>query len=344
MDYRQLGNTGIEVSKICLGTMNFGQQNSEADAHDQMDYAVDQGVNFFDSAELYAIPPTPETQGLSERYVGSWLKARGNRKDLVIATKIVGPAEFSQHVRQDAEYTAKSIHEAVENSLKRLQTDYIDLYQLHWPARKTNFFGNRGYRHFDDWEDNFHEILIAVDALVKSGKIRHFGLSNETPWGITHFLNIAKEHNLPRIVSVQNPYNLLNRLYEVGSAEISIREQVGLLAYSPLAFGLLSGKYHDGTATEESRINKYARMSRYSNDNCHRAVEMYIEVAKKHGHSLTQMALAFINQQPFLTANIIGATTLTQLKENIESAKLTLSADCIKDINQVQELISNPAP
>ena len=344
MEYRKLGNTDVDVSIICLGTMNFGEQNSESEAHQQLDYAVEQGVNFIDSAELYAIPPRPETQGKSEEFVGTWLKKTGRREDLIIATKIAGPAEFTQHIRSDKEYTSASINSALEGSLKRLQTDYIDVYQLHWPDRHTNFFGNRGYRHKEGWQDNMHDILSTMKDLIDGGKVRYFGVSNETPWGIMNFTNVAKEYNLPRLVSVQNPYNLLNRTYEVGSAEVSIREQVGLLSYSPLAFGLLSGKYHTGKATPACRINKYERMSRYSNNNCHDAVSKYLDVAKSYNLSLAEMSLAFVNQQQFLTSTIIGATNLDQLKENIGSVNIKLPRECIKEINAIHELSPNPAP
>jgi len=344
MEYRKLGSTDIEVSKICLGTMTYGEQNTEAEGHKQMDYALDHGVNFFDTAELYAVPANPQTQGLTEKYIGTWLNASGNRDKIVLATKIAGPGDYTRHIRDVDDYSSASIIAAVEGSLSRLQTDYIDLYQLHWPARKTNFFGVRGYRHAEGWEDNFHDLLNTLAELIKSGKIRHIGISNETPWGIMNMVSLAKQHDLPRIVSVQNPYSLLNRLYEIGSAEVSIREQAGLLAYSPLAFGMLTGKYHNGTATPESRITKFARMSRYSNENCKNATSQYIAIAKKYNLSVTQMSLAFINQQQFLTSNIIGATNLEQLKENIGSAEVELSRECIKEINAVHESIPNPAP
>ncbi len=344
MKYRKLGNTDIDVSLICLGTMNWGVQNTEADAHEQMDYAVDHGVNFFDTAEFYPIPPSKETQGLTEEYIGTWLKKTGKREDIILATKIVGPGAGTKYIRPDNDFSAQTIVDAVDGSLKRLQTDYIDLYQIHWPARKTNYFGVRDYRHFDGWEDNILEILQGLDAQVKAGKIRHIGISNETPWGLSRYMQLAEKHNLPRCMSVQNPYNLLNRTYEIGLAEMSIRDQAGLLAYSPMAFGLLSGKYHDGRDVSQARITLFDRMSRYKNQKCQDATVRYMEIAKKYNITTAEMALAFINQQPFVTANIIGATTMEQLKENIGSVNIELPKECIKEINAVHDDIPNPAP
>ncbi len=344
MEYRRLGNTDIEVSEICLGTMTFGEQNSEEDAHEQLNYAIDNDVNFIDTAEMYAVPARPETQGLTERYIGSWLANRKKRDDVVIATKIAGPGPYTAHIRKADDYSRQSIIEAVEGSLKRLRTDYIDLYQLHWPARRANFFGVKEYRHHDAWQDNFHDILQVMDELIKAGKIRCFGLSNETPWGVMNFLHIAAINKLPRCVSVQNPYNLLNRTYEIGLAEISIREQVGLLAYSPMAFGRLSGKYVLGMDKPENRINQFEQMSRYNAPQSIVASRHYLKVAQQYNLSLAQMSLAWVNQQRCVTSNIIGATNMTQLRENIDSVNITLSKQCVKDINAVQELIPNPAP
>ena len=346
MEYKPLGKTGLNVSTICLGTMTFGEQNNEIEGHEQLDYAVDQGINFIDTAELYAVPPRKETQGSTEIIVGKWLKKRGKRDDLVLATKITGPGSHVSYIRENTRFTKKEILQAIDNSLNRLQTDYVDLYQLHWPARKTNFFGKLGYKHNhnDPWTDNFLEILQTMESLIKDGKIRHFGVSNETPWGVMHFQQLAKVHNLPRCESVQNPYSLLNRTYEIGLAEISIREQVSMLAYSPLAFGLLSGKYITGQDEETSRINQFTQLDRYNNDLSERATKMYYDIAQKYGISMTKMSLAFVNTRPFMTSNIIGATTMAQLKENIDSVNFTIDKDILEEIEAVHTLIPNPAP
>lgn len=345
MEYRKLGDTDIDVSVICLGTMTFGEQNTEQEAHEQLDYALTQGVNFIDTAEMYAVPAKPATQGKTEEYIGTWLAKSGKRKDIILATKIAGNGgEYTAHIRKDRDYSAATIEDAVNKSLKRLQTDYIDLYQLHWPARQTNYFGKRGYVHNDRWQNNFEEVMEGLQAQVKAGKIRSIGLSNETPWGFSEFVNTAKEKNLPRVQSIQNPYNLLNRLYEVGMAEMSIRYKAGLLAYSPMAFGLLSGKFHKGTDTPKDRLNKYKTMSRYQSAQCYEATQKYIDIADKYEMTPAELSLAWVNQQEFVTANIIGATTMSQLKENIGSINIKLSEECIKEINKVQELIPNPAP
>lgn len=344
MEYRILGTTDIKVSIICLGTMTYGEQNTEQEAHEQLDYAISQDINFIDTAELYAVPARAATQGLTEQYIGSWLAKRGKRDDLVIATKIAGPGPYTKHIREADDYSAQGIADAVEGSLKRLRTDYIDLYQLHWPARKTNFFGVRGYRHHDAWEDNFLEVLQGLEAQVTAGKIRYIGLSNETPWGLMNFLRLAEDHALPRVMSIQNPYSLLNRSFEVGLAEMAIREKAGLLAYSPMAFGRLSGKYLHGTDSPHNRINQFEQMSRYNSPQSIAATERYDQIAAKYGFSLAQLSLAWVNQQSFVTSNIIGATTMEQLKENIASQDITLSPECVKEINTVQELYPNPAP
>ena len=345
MQYRKLGSTDLEVSVICLGTMTWGNQNSEAEGHEQMDYALDHGVNFWDTAELYAVPASPETSFKTEEIIGEWFRKNQDKRDKVIlGSKIAGPGSYTSHIREATDFSKNSIHEAVHGSLRRLRTDYIDLYQIHWPARATNFFGTRGYNHKDGWEDNFLEIIGTLDDLIKEGKIRHWGISNETPWGALNYLRVAEKHGLAKMVSVQNPYSLLNRLYEVGMAEISIRESVGLLAYSPMAFGFLSGKYHKGLDKPTDRINQFSGMSRYKGENCHRATHQYLDIAEKHGLSLAQMSLAFVNQQRFLTSNIIGATNLEQLKENIDSINVTLSKDIINEINEVHDKIPNPAP
>ncbi len=347
MKYTTLPNTDIKVSKICLGTMTFGEQNTEKDAHKQLNYAVEQGVNFVDTAELYAVPGRKETQGLTEKYIGTWLKDQ-KREDLVIGSKISGPSGGLGYIRENLDFSSKSIDEAIDKSLQRLQTDYIDLYQLHWPERNANFFGTRNYKHNLDekWEDNFKEVIEKLDALVKEGKIRHYGVSNETSWGVMRHLNESDKNNLTRCKTIQNPYSLLNRTFEMNLAEISIREKVGLLAYSPLAFGALSGKYLK-ERPENTRLKLYPQMltmRKYLSKEAVFVTEKYLELATNNNMSLAQMALAFINQQPFVTANIIGATTMEQLKENINSIDISLSEDVLKEIDTINELQPNPAP
>ena len=344
MKFRKLGITDIDVSVICLGTMTYGEQNTEAEAHEQLDYAVTQGVNFIDTAELYPVPARAETSGRTEEYIGTWLKKRGKRDDLILATKIAGPGPYTAHIRETPDYTKQSIGEAVDKSLKQLQTDYIDLFQIHWPARKTNFFGVRGYSKKDQWENNFLTILQGLQEQVDAGKIRYIGISNETPWGFMEYLKLHAVHGLPRVMTVQNPYNLLNRTYETGMAEMSIREKAGLIAYSPMAFGMLSGKYHKKIDVPSDRINKFKTMSRYSTEPCLNATQQYIDIAEKYGITPAEMSLAWINQQEFVTANIIGATKISQLKENIGSINITLPKECIHEINEVQKVIPNPAP
>lgn len=345
MQYTELGRTGLQVSKICLGTMTFGEQNTEAEGHAQLDYALEQGINFIDTAEMYAVPGRKETQGSTERIIGNWIKARNNREQFILATKVTGPSSMTW-IRNPLRFTREQIMSAIDGSLSRLQTDYVDLYQLHWPERKTNFFGKRGYVHDPDdpWGDNFVEVLETLQDLKKSGKIRHFGLSNETPWGTMRCLHLSDKHGLPRCASVQNPYSLLNRTYEVGMAEVSIREHCGLLAYSPMAFGLLSGKYHEGKDQPGNRLNKFKQMSRYNGQRAREATAEYLRIAKENGLSLSQMALAFVNSRPFVTSNIIGATSMEQLKENIGSIDLALSTRVLKDIDKIQEQFPNPAP
>lgn len=344
MKYRKLGTTEEEVSVICLGTMTWGEQNDEADGHAQMSYALDQGVNFFDTAELYAVPARAETSGKTEEIIGTWFKKTGNRDKVFLATKIAGPGPYTEHIRKSDEYSPQSLNDAVNSSLKRLQTDMIDLYQIHWPARATNFFGKRGYYHKEGWEENFGMILETLQQIVKEGKIRYIGISNETPWGLMTYLKHSAAKGLPRVVSVQNPYSLLNRLYEVGMAEMSIREKAGLLAYSPMAFGRLSGKYIEGKDDSASRINKFSRMSRYNSENCLAATQKYYDIAKENGWSLAQMSLAWVNQQKFVTSNIIGATNLDQLKENIGSIDIDIPREVVKQINAVHEMHPDPAP
>lgn len=345
MKYTTLPNTDIQVSKICLGTMTFGQQNTEADGHAQMDYAVANGVNFFDTAEMYSVPARKETYGSTEKILGTWFKKSGKRDEIVLATKIAGPNPNFGYMREKNDFSPASIKYALDNSLQRLQTDYIDLYQLHWPERKTNFFGKRGFIvEHDAWEDNIRLVLETLDGFIKEGKIKHIGLSNETPWGIMRFLEESKYNNLPKISTVQNPYSLLNRQFEVGSAEVCMKEHVGLFAYSPLAFGVLSGKFLNGENHPNARIKLFPQFSRYNSTECTEAAKRYQEIAQKHSISMAQMALAFVNQQPFVTSNIIGATTLEQLKENIGSIDLHLSDEIITEINAVHAVIPDPAP
>ncbi|HEX8013715.1 MAG TPA: NADP(H)-dependent aldo-keto reductase [Flavobacterium sp.] len=345
MKYTTLPNTDIKVSKICLGTMTFGEQNSESEGHQQMDYAFENGVNFFDTAEMYSVPGREETYGSTEKIIGTWFKKTGNRDKVILASKIAGPNPNFGYMREKLDFSPASIKYALENSLKRLQTDYIDLYQLHWPERKTNCFGQRGFKVQDEgWEDNFREVLETFDSLIKEGKIKHLGVSNENAWGMMRFLEESKYQNLPRIKTIQNPYNLLNRLFEVGSAEVSIHENVGLLAYSPLAFGVLSGKFLTGEPHPNARINLFPQYKRYNSDQSTQATRLYQEIARKHGLTLTELALGFVLQQPFLTSAIIGATTLDQLKENIATVDVTLSKEILAEIDAVQTIIPDPAP
>lgn len=345
MRYATIPQTDIRVSKICLGTMTYGQQNTEADAHEQLSYARDQGVNFIDTAEMYSIPGRKETQGSTERYIGSWLKDQ-KREDLVVATKITGPMPYFNYLRDNLGFSREVIHSALEQSLKRLQTDYIDVYQLHWPERNVNFFGQRNYVHKENeaWTDNFHEVIETLDGLVKEGRIRHYGVSNETSWGVMRQLQESDKHGLARCKTIQNPYSLLNRTFEINLAEVSMREKVGLLAYSPLAFGVLSGKYLGGRMPEKSRIKLFPNYSRYSNPQALHLTEKYKEMADRHGLSLTHLSLAFVNQRPFVTSNIIGATTMEQLRENISSIDIELSEEMLSEIDEIQNLQPNPAP
>jgi aryl-alcohol dehydrogenase-like predicted oxidoreductase len=344
MKYTTLPNTDIKISKICLGTMTFGQQNSEAEGHAQMDYAVEKGVNFFDTAEMYSIPSRQETYGSTEKIIGSWFKNSGKREEIVLASKIVGPSPSFGYMREKLDFSPKSITVALDQSLQRLQTDYIDLYQLHWPERKTNFFGQRGFKvQNDPWGDNIQSVLETLDGFIKQGKIRHIGLSNETPWGVMRFLEESKYKNLPRVKTIQNPYSLLNRIFETGLSEMCLRENVGLLAYSPMAFGVLSGKYLKGMQPHY-RMALFPQYARYNSENCIKATRLYQEIAHKNGLTLTQMALAFVTQQAFLTSTIIGATTMEQLKENSASTDLVLSDEIITQINAVQDIIPDPAP
>ena len=344
MQYRKLGNTDLEVSVICLGTMTFGEQNNEKESHDQLTYAIENGVNIIDTAEMYAIPPKKETQGLTEKYIGSWIKKFRNRDKYMIATKVSGPG--MEYIRDGSRLSATHVKKAIDSSLERLNTDYIDLYQVHWPERKSNYFGRLGYTQSDDIGIPISETLEALNDAVKSGKIRNIGISNETPWGVMEYLKLSDMNQIkyPRIVSIQNPYSLLNRIYEVGLAEISCREKIGLLAYSPLGFGMLTGKYQEAYP-KDSRLGLYGDwFTRYNNEKCSKAVTDYLAVAKKFKLSLTQLSLAFVNTRPFVASNIIGATTLAQLKENIDSININLSPEIIEEINNIHEQIPNPAP
>lgn len=344
MKYTTLPNTDIKVSKICLGTMTFGNQNTEAEGHAQLDYALDNGVNFIDTAELYPVPASAETQGATSKIIGNWLKDK-NREDVVIASKIAGPGDYTAHIRTTG-FTKNAIKEAVDLELKRLQTDYIDLYQLHWPERQTNMFGVRDFKHNpnDPWADNFKAVLEALDEVKKEGKIREIGLSNEKAWGTMRFLEEAKTNNLPRPITIQNAYSLLNRVFEGDSAEVSMRENIGLLVYSPMAFGVLSGKYIKGTAADNARLKLFPRFARYSSEQSTLATQKYLKLAEANNMTLAQMSLAFANQRPFVTSNIIGATNLEQLKENIDSINIQLSEDVLAAIDAIHAVIPNPAP
>lgn len=343
MRTRPLGNTGMEVSRLCLGTMTFGEQNTEAQAHEQLDRAVAFGINFIDTAEMYPVPPRADSQGLTERHVGSWLARRGSRDDVILATKAAGPG--LNHVRGGPRLTREHLHQAIDTSLARLQTDYVDLYQLHWPDRQANFFGQLGYEH-DEEEDAtpLEESLSALKELVDAGKVRAIGLSNETPWGVMKALELADRLDLPRVASVQTPYNLLNRSFEVGLAEIAHRENVGLLAYSPLAFGALSGKYLNGARPAGGRLTLYERFQRYTTPQAEKAVESYVSLARDSGLDPAQMALAYVNSRRFLTSNIIGATTMEQLESNLASEALRLDDDVIDAIDAIHRQMPNPCP
>ncbi|XRX94152.1 NADP(H)-dependent aldo-keto reductase [Cronobacter sakazakii] len=345
MHYHRIPHSSLEVSTLGLGTMTFGEQNSEADAHEQLDYAVSQGINLIDVAEMYPVPPRPETQGLTETYVGNWLKKRANREKLVIASKVSGPSRNNDSgIRPNQALDRKNIRDALDASLKRLQTDYLDLYQVHWPQR-PNCFGKLGYT----WTDSapvvtLLETLEALAEFQRAGKIRYIGVSNETAFGVMRYLHLADKHDLPRIVTIQNPYSLLNRSFEVGLAEVSQFEGVELLAYSALAFGTLTGKYLNGAKPAGARNTLFSRFTRYSSEQSQKAVTAYVEVAKRHGLDPAQMALAFVRQQPFVASTLLGATTMEQLKTNVESLHLTLSEDVLAELEAVHQVYTYPAP
>jgi aryl-alcohol dehydrogenase-like predicted oxidoreductase len=347
MQMRPLADTGLNVSVLCLGTMTFGEQNTEREAFDQLDLAIDSGINFIDTAEMYPVPPRAETAGETETIIGRWLASRGRRERVVIATKVAGPGrDWLPYIRGGANrLDRRNIEAAVDASLRRLQTDVIDLYQLHWPDRETNFFGQLGYTPSRDPDETpLIDTLRALGDLVAAGKVRQIGVSNETPWGVMRFLQLSEQHGLPRVVSIQNPYNLLNRSFEVGLAEISDREGVGLLAYSPLAFGVLTGKYLGGARPENARLTRFPDYDRYSNPQAQQATDEYVTLAREAGLTPGQMALAYVNSRPFVTSNIIGATTLAQLEENIASADLELPSGLLDQIETIHRRLPNPAP
>ena len=347
MQYRQLGHTDVEVSLLCLGSMTWGEQNTEAEAHRQLDFAVAEGVNFIDTAELYPSPMRPETQGKTEAHLGAWLRRRPDRERLVVATKMCPAAPHISYLRGGTNRLDKrNMTLAVEASLKRLQTDYIDLYQLHWPERDANYFGRLNYHHAPDKDGvPLAETLEALGELARAGKIRYAGLSNETPWGVKECLRLAAERNLPRVVSIQNPYNLLNRTFEIGLAEFAHREKVGLLAYSPLGFGVLSGKYLNGARPAGARLTLYAdRYKRYATETSMQCAELYVQAAQEQGLDPAQMALAFVSSRPFVTSVIIGATTMEQLRTNIASADLKLDKPLLKRLEALHRMRPNPCP
>ncbi len=344
MKYTKLPNTDVEVSRICLGSMTWGQQNTEIEGHQQLDYALEQGINFIDTAEMYSVPAAKATQGSTEKIIGSWLRRTGKRDKIILASKIAGPGKAVAHIRPNLGFSKRALTEAINNSLTRLQTDYLDLYQLHWPERNSNFFGQRGYfrNPEEEWEDNFQEVLYYLNELIKSGKIRYIGLSNESPYGVMRCAEEARK-GASKISTVQNPYNLLNRTDEIGLTEIYHRENIGLFPYSPLGMGMLSGKYLNKNP-DNARLTLFPQYNRYSNAQASEATLRYCEIAQKHNLRPAQMALAFVEMQSFVTSTIIGATSMDQLSENIGSIDVHLSEEVVKEINQVHQSIPNPAP
>ena len=345
MKFKKLGTTNLDVSLICLGTMTWGTQNSEKDAFEQMDYSLDQGINFFDTAEIYSVPPNSTSYGKTEIMIGNWFKKRKNRDKIILASKVAGPG--CDWIRGGGNnFNEKKIGEAIEGSLKRLKTDYIDLYQLHWPERSTNYFGTREYltdRNEGDWH-SFESVLEALSKFIKSGKIRYIGMSNETPYGLSRYIELSKSKNLPRMMSVQNPYNLVNRTYEIGMSEISIREKCGLLVYYPLAAGALSGKYRNGQMPKNSRQSLFKGWERHLNPLAMKAYDEYYNLSKECGLTMVQLAQAFVNSRPFVTSNIIGATTIDQLRENIDSVDIELTDEILTKINLIHNNNPNPSP
>ncbi len=344
MNYKKLGNTELNVSTICLGTMTWGEQNAQNEAFEQMDYSLDNGVNFWDTAELYAVPPKAETYGYTETIIGNWFEKTKKRKDVILASKVGGPSR--KYLRNgENSFAGKNLKNALHGSLKRLKTDYIDLYQLHWPERNVNNFGRLGYEHKENDWNKFEDVLENLKKFIEEGKIRHVGLSNETPWGVMNYLQLAKDKDLPRMMSIQNPYSLLNRSYEVGLAEVSIRENIGCLSYSPLASGYLTGKYRNKQFPKGSRMERdFDFWTRYRKPNMEEAVEDYYKISQKFGLDMSQMSIKFCEVQDFMTSVIIGATTMEQLKTNVESVKVNLDSEVIKEINNVQKKYPNPCP
>ena len=344
MNYKKLGNTDLNVSTICLGTMTWGEQNTQNEAFEQMEYSLDNGVNFWDTAELYAVPPKAETYGHTETIIGNWFEKTKKRKDVILASKVGGPSRKYMRNGENS-FTGKNLEDALNGSLERLKTDYIDLYQLHWPERNVNNFGRLGYEHKENEWNEFEDVLINLKKFIDQGKIRYVGLSNETPWGVMNYLQLAKDKDLPRMMAIQNPYSLLNRSYEVGLAEVSIREKIGCLAYSPLASGYLTGKYRDKQFPIGSRMERdFDFWTRYRKPNTSEAVEDYYKISKKYNLDMSQMSIKFCEDQDFMTSVIIGATTMEQLKTNVESVKVNLDSEVIKEINNVQKKYPNPCP
>ena len=344
MNYKKLGNTELNVSTICLGTMTWGEQNTQNEAFEQMDYSLDNGVNFWDTAELYAVPPKAETYGYTETIIGNWFEKTKKRKDVILASKVGGPSRKYMRNGENS-FTGKNLEDALHGSLKRLKTDYIDLYQLHWPERNVNNFGRLGYEHKENDWNKFEDVLENLKKFIEEGKIRYVGLSNETPWGVMNYLQLSKDKDLPRMMSIQNPYSLLNRSYEVGLAEVSIRENIGCLSYSPLASGYLTGKYRNKQFPKGSRMERdFDFWTRYRKPNTSEAVEEYYKISQKFDLDMSQMSIKFCEVQDFMTSVIIGATTMEQLKTNVESVKVNLDSEVIKEINNVQKKYPNPCP
>lgn len=344
MNYKLIPNTDLKVSELCLGTMTWGQQNTQEEAFKQLDFALDNGINFIDTAEMYSIPGKKETQGSTETIIGNWFANSGNRSNVILSSKIAGPSRNFDHIRPSLDFSKASLNDAITKSLKRLQTDYLDLYQLHWPERNTNYFGQRNYNHLENenWQDNIAEILDNLEHFVKEGKIRHIGVSNESPFGVMRFVEEAR-NGKRKITTLQNPFSLLNRKDEVGMTEVLLRENIGYLAYSPLGFGQLTGKYLNETP-QNARVTLFPNYNRYHKPNSFEATRKYNQLAKQNGLSLTHLALAFVRQQAFVTSTILGATTVDQLKENIASKEVVLSKEILKEINKTHEEIPNPAP
>ena len=348
MKYRKLGTTSTEVSVICLGTMTWGEQNNQEEAFEQINYAFEQGINFFDTAELYSVMPRKETYGKTEEIIGNWFQQSGKRKNIILATKIASKSTGLEWIREGKDklgFDKINMNDAVDASLKRLKTDYIDLYQLHWPERKVPLFGKLDFEydpHDTNWTP-FISVLENLNELVQAGKIRYVGLSNETPWGMMKFLQISKEINLPRMMSIQNAYSLVNRVFDAANSEVAIRENCGLLAYSPIAGGRLSGKYLNGALPKNARYTLWPnRFSRHATERGDKAITKYINLSKKYNLTPAKMANSFVNDRPFVTSNIIGATTMDQLKENIDSVNITLSEDILKEIEEIHVTDPNP--